>query len=173
VERREPLRDSVIPVTDWNPLDPDFENVFYDLSAWTSDQQAELTASLAQADVPHGWVESELVVPAEFEDVMDTLFNRLEKELGIGTLAVQGGVDEDDDVTEYELDDYSVAERRDISEMLIERRITHRWQETTLVVPTAAEALVDDLLDEFDSGEVTFEEVDADSNTATDSDSDE
>ena len=79
-------------MTDWNPLDPDFENVFYDLSVWTSDQQAELTASLAQADVPHAWVESELVVPAEYEDILDTLFDRLEKELGIGTLAVEGGV---------------------------------------------------------------------------------
>jgi hypothetical protein len=148
-------------VTDWNPLDPDFENVFYDLSAWTSDQQAELTASLAQADVPHAWVESELVVPAEFEDILDTLFDRLEKELGIGTLAVEGGVDDDDDVTEYELDDYSVAERRDLSELLITRRITHRWQETTLIVPTPAEALVDDLLDEFDGGDVTFEDVEA------------
>jgi hypothetical protein len=148
-------------VTDWNPLDPDFENVFYDLSVWTSDQQAELTASLAQADVPHAWVESELVVPAEFEDILDTLFDRLEKELGIGTLAVEGGVDDDDDVTEYELDDYSVAERRDLSELLITRRITHRWQETTLIVPTPAEALVDDLLDEFDGGDVTFEDVEA------------
>lgn len=152
--------DSVSGVTDWNPLDPDFENVFYDLSSWTSDQQAELTASLAQADVPHGWVEMELVVPAEFEDIMDQLFDRLEQELGIGSTAVRGGVGEDDDVTEYELDDYSVVERRDISEMLIDRRITHRWQETTLIVPTAAETMVDDLLDEFDSGDVTFEEVD-------------
>lgn len=152
--------DSVSVVTDWNPLDPDFENVFYDLSTWTSDQQAELTASLAQADVPHAWVEMELVVPAEFESIMDQLFDRLEKELGIGSTAVRGGVGEDDDVTEYELDDYSVAERRDISEMLIDRRITHRWQETTLIVPTEAETMVDDLLDEFDSGDVTFEEVD-------------
>lgn len=153
-------------MTDWNPLDPDFENVFYDLSAWTSDQQAELTASLAQADVPHGWVETELVVPAEFEDIMDTLFDRLEKELGIGKLAVEGGVDEDDDVTEYELDDYSVAERREISENLIARRITHRWLDTTLIVPTPAEPMVDDLLDEFDGGDVTFEDVDrADADT--------
>ena len=52
-------------MTDWNPLDPDFENVYYDLSSWTSDQQAELTARLANADIPHAWVESELVVSAE------------------------------------------------------------------------------------------------------------
>lgn len=160
-------------MTDWNPLDPDFENVFYDLSAWTSDQQAELTASLAQADVPHGWVESELVVPAEYEDIMDTLFDRLEKELGIGTLAVAGGVDDDDDVTEYELDDYSIAERRDISEALIARRITHRWQDTTLIVPTAAEQMVDDLLDEFDGGDVTFEDLDPDDADSADADTDE
>ncbi|MCE2765205.1 MAG: hypothetical protein LW627_11920, partial [Ilumatobacteraceae bacterium] len=64
-------------MTDWNPLDPDLENVYYDLSSWTSDQQAELTARLANADIAHAWVESELVVSAEFEDLMDTLFDKL------------------------------------------------------------------------------------------------
>ena len=24
-------------MTDWNPLDPDYENVFYDLSSWSID----------------------------------------------------------------------------------------------------------------------------------------
>ena len=148
-------------MTDWNPLDPDFENVFYDLSAWSTDHQAEMTATLAQADIPHAWVESELVVPADFEDRVDVLFDRLEKELGIGTLAVTGGVDDEDDVTEYELDEYTVAERRDLNEMLIAAKVTHRWQETTLIVPTAAEDIVDGLLDELE-GDVAFDDVDVD-----------
>ena len=82
--------DSVPAVTDWNPLDPDAANVFYDLSSWTSDQQAELTALLANADIAHAWVESELVVAEEHEDVVDRLFDRLEKEFGIGATAVAG-----------------------------------------------------------------------------------
>lgn len=149
---------SVTAVTDWNPLDPDFENTFYDLSSWTSDQQAELTAMLAQADIPHAWVEMELVVPAELEDKMDVLFDRIEKELGIGGTAVGGGVDDDDDITEYELDEYTIAERRELTELLVLNRITHRWREDTLIVPTAAEDIVDGLLDDFDGGDVVFDE---------------
>ena len=87
-------------MTDWNPLDPDLENVYYDLSSWSTDHQGEMSAALAQADVPHAWVESELVVPAEYEDRVDVLFDRLEKELGIGALAVTGGVDDEDDVND-------------------------------------------------------------------------
>jgi hypothetical protein len=89
------------------------------------------------------------------------LFDRLEKELGIGALAVTGGVDDEDDVTEYELDEYTVAERRDLNEMLIAAKVTHRWQETTLIVPTAAEEIVDGLLDELE-GDVAFDDVDVD-----------
>lgn len=151
---------SVTAVTDWNPLDPDYENTFYDLSSWTTDQQAELTASLAQANIPHAWVELELVVPAEMEDTMDKLFDRLEKELGIGIAAVSGGVDDDDDITEYELDDYTIVERRELTELLVLNRITHRWKEHTLIVPTAAEEIVDGLLDDFDNGDVVIEDDD-------------
>lgn len=145
-------------MTDWNPLDPDFENVYYDLSSWTSDQQAELTARLANADIPHAWVESELVVAADYEDLMDTLFDKLEQELGIGSTAVAGGVDEGDDVTEYELDEFNISERRELTEMLIAARVTHRWMEATLIVPTAAEEIVDGLLDEIDAGDIEFDD---------------
>jgi hypothetical protein len=146
-------------VTDWNPLDPDAANVFYDLSSWSSDQQAELTALLANADIAHAWVESELVVSEEFEDVVDRIFERLEKELGIGSTAVVGGVGDGDEVTEYELDDYSMAERREITERLVAARITHRWVEDTLVVPTAAEDMVEDILDEYDDVELDDDSV--------------
>jgi hypothetical protein len=146
-------------VTDWNPLDPDDANVFYDLSSWSSDQQAELTALLANADIAHAWVESELVVSEEFEDVVDRIFERLEKELGIGSTAVTGGVGDGDEVTEYELDEYSIAERREITERLVAARITHRWVEDTLVVPTAAEDMVEDILDEYDDVELDDDSV--------------
>jgi hypothetical protein len=69
-------------------------------------------------------------------------------------------VAEEDDVTEYELDEYTVAERRDLTEMLITARITHRWLDSTLIVPTPAEALVDGLLDELEGDEVIFDDID-------------
>lgn len=147
-------------MTDWNPLDPDAPNVYYDLSSWTTDQQAELTALLANADIAHAWVESELVVSEEYEDVVDQLFDRLERELGIGSTAVAGGVDEDDETIEFELDEYSIGERREITESLVAARVTHRWVETTLVVPAAAEEIVDEILDEFDdSGDGFADEI--------------
>jgi predicted Zn-dependent protease with MMP-like domain len=150
------LTGSVLGVTDWNPLDPDAPNVYYDLSSWTSDQQAELTALLANADIAHAWVESELVVSEEFEDVVDSLFDRLERELGIGTTAVAGGVDDDDETVEFELDEYSIEERREITESLVAARVTHRWIDKTLVVPVAAEEIVDDILDDFDESDEDF-----------------
>lgn len=153
-------------MTDWNPLDPDASNVFYDLSSWTSDQQAELTALLANADIAHAWVDSELVVSEEYEDIVDQLFDRLEREFGVGKTAVPGGVDEGDETTEYELDEYNVTERREITEALVGARITHRWMESTLVVPTAAEELVDRILDDYDDG------VDIDDDSDDDSDDD-
>ncbi|MFM8947039.1 MAG: hypothetical protein ACKOJC_10090 [Actinomycetota bacterium] len=147
-------------MTDWNPLDPDAPNVYYDLSSWTSDQQAELTALLANADIAHAWVENELVVSEEFEDVVDQLFERLERELGIGSTAVEGGVDDDDETIEFELDEYSIAEQREITESLVAHRVTHRWMETTLIVPAAAEEIVDEILDEFDdSGDDFADEI--------------
>lgn len=147
-------------MTDWNPLDPDAPNVYYDLSSWTSDQQAELTALLANADIAHAWVENELVVSEEFEDVVDQLFERLERELGIGSTAVSGGVDDDDETIEFELDEYSITERREITESLVAHRVTHRWMETTLIVPAAAEEIVDEILDEFDdSGDDFADEI--------------
>ena len=147
-------------MTDWNPLDPDAPNVYYDLSSWTSDQQAELTALLANADIAHAWVESELVVSEEFEDVVDQLFDRLERELGIGSPAVAGGVDDEDETIEFELDEYSIGERREITESLVAARVTHRWVETTLIVPVAAEEIVDEILDEFDdSGDGFAEDI--------------
>ena len=45
--------------------------------------------------------------------------------------------------------------------MLIVAKVTHRWQEGTLIVPTAAEEIVDGLLDELDGGPVSFEDTGA------------
>lgn len=148
-------------MTDWNPLDPDFENVFYDMSSWSSAEQGEATAMLANADIPHAWVELELVVPAEYEQKTEAILNKLEQALGIGSTEQKGGVDDGDVVTEFELDEYSVAERRDITELLIANRVTHRWMETTLIVPTSAEDVVDGILDDFD-GSVEFVDDDED-----------
>src|SRR5262245_37546445 len=47
--------DSVALVSDPNDPDSDAPRVYYDLSEWDFEQQAELTSALADADIPHGW----------------------------------------------------------------------------------------------------------------------
>ena len=42
--------------------------VYYDLGDWSFDQQAELAAALADAEIPHAWDDNELMVPEEFEE---------------------------------------------------------------------------------------------------------
>ena len=51
--------------------DPDATRVYYDLSKWTFDQQAELAAAMADAEIPHSWDDTELMVPEESEQVAD------------------------------------------------------------------------------------------------------
>ena len=152
---------------DWSPTDPDAVNVYYDLSAWTFDQRAELAAALAEAELPHGWEGDELVVPEQLELEVDALFEVLEAQLGIDPTQVPVVAPPDltdgEPVTEYELDGWSVADRQMLSESLIAGRLPHRWEDTTLVVPTAAEEAVDELLDEIEEGEVvTLAASDAD-----------
>ena len=68
---------------DWNPNDPDANNVMYDLARWSFDQQAELAAELAEADIPHTWDGSELVVPESHEAAADSTITRVEARLGM------------------------------------------------------------------------------------------
>lgn len=146
---------------DWSPFDPDADNVYYDMSAWSPDQEAELIEALVEAGVPHGWNERELVVPDDFEEQVDELFAEVEARLGIGDegyppLTTGGELPEDEPVTEYELEGWPVTDRTLLTESLVHVRIPHRWDGDTLLVPTAAEAVVDELLDDIEGGEVTI-----------------
>jgi len=40
-------------MTEWNLSDPDEPRVYYDLSEWDFEQQAELASSLAEVDITH------------------------------------------------------------------------------------------------------------------------
>lgn len=68
---------------EWNPNDPDATRVLYDLSSWTFDQQAELAAELAEAEIPHTWDGAELVVPESHEAVADSAITRVEARVGV------------------------------------------------------------------------------------------
>ncbi|HRE02116.1 MAG TPA: hypothetical protein PLV68_12510 [Ilumatobacteraceae bacterium] len=152
-------------MTDWN-TDDDAARVYYDLAEWDFDQQAELTSALAEADIPHEWQGTELVIPEEHEEITDAIFADVEQRLGI--LGIGTGTEQrtdveavevrelsdDEPVTDYDLADWQEAERDLVGDSLAAANIPFRWQDTTLIVPTADEAAVDEILDDVESGEV-------------------
>ena len=144
---------------DWSPFDPEADNVYYDLSAWSPDQEAELIEALVEGGVPHGWDERELVVPAAHEAEADAIVELVEERLGVvdgvaSSSAVE--LDADAPTTEYGLDNWPVSDRTMLTEALVHVRIPHRWEGTTLLVPTPAENIVEDLMDDIEHGEVTI-----------------
>jgi len=168
---------------EWNPNDPDATRVLYDLSSWTFDQQAELAAELADAEIPHTWDGTELVVPESHEAVTDSTITRVETRLGVvydgdpdadvdsdddddesatGRRAVPLGIPEDDATTEYELADWPEGDRQSITRALTRQSVPYRWEDDLLVVPTANEALVESLMDMIEQGEFTAHVDDTD-----------
>jgi len=163
-------------VTDWNPSDPDAAKVFYDLSGWDFDQQAELSSALADAEIPHTWDGNELVIPAESEEDVDALFSVLEARLNIAaaddddsdaagdesdgsddgeTNPAEWAVLEDDTpATDYDLTAWSDLDRSMVTESLDSAGIAYRFVDGVLSVPTAAEDAVDEVLDEVEAGEM-------------------
>ncbi len=135
---------------DFDPFDPDVVKVHYDMSVWTFDQRAELSEALADAEFPHFWDGDELVVPEAVETDVDALFERLEALFGPFPIILQ----DDADSTEFGLDEWTDADRKVLTEALIDAEIPHRWDATTVIVAADAEHAVDDLLDAIESGEL-------------------
>lgn len=135
---------------DWDPNDPDAVKVHYDVSTWNLEQRAELSAQLADDDIPHVWAGDELVVPEELEDRTDTLFAQLEDELGPFPIALQN----DDPAVEYGLDEWPDDDRDTLTAALVESGVAHRWEGATIFVAAAAEPAVDELLDGIEAGTV-------------------
>ena len=147
-------------MTDWNPNDPDATRVYYDLTAWSFDQQAELASAMAMAEIPHAWEGTELMVPDESEDAADVLIAEVEERLGIqhedvplGTGAAPVELAEGVPTTEFDLADWSPAEHEAVSHALADAGIAFRWDAGLLLVGTDDEEVVDTLLDEIESGE--------------------
>jgi hypothetical protein len=167
-------------MTDWNPNDPDATRVYYDLSKWTFDQQAELAAAMADAEIPHSWDDTELMVPEESEQVADLVIAEVEIRLGIvdessddddedGTVDVGAGpqpraLTEGEPTTEYDLDEWPEADRHSLSHALTGAGIAFTWDGNVLLVGTTDESIVEELLDDIEKGEY----IDVDAPTSAD-----
>ena len=130
--------------------DEDSVNVFYDLTVWDADQRSALVESLAAASIQHAWRGDELVVPEDAEDATDDIFERLEREIGPFPVPLN----DDEDATEFQLEEWSVSERGVLNEQLIAGEIPHRWEGDSLFVIRDAGDDVDELLDAIESGDL-------------------
>ena len=155
---------------EWNPDDPDATRVLYDLSRWSFDQQAELAAEMAEAEIPHTWDGAELVVPESHEAVADSTITRVENRLGIvyddeaeaphDNPAAQP-IDIADGVatTEYDLADWPEGDRQSLTRALTRQEIPYRWEDDLLLVSTEHEALAESLMDLIETGEFAADDV--------------
>ena len=142
-------------MSEWNPKDPEALTTRYDLSDWSVDDRADVAAALADAEIAHSWDGSELLVAQDTEQVVDAILDEIEDELD----NLEDGDDDDsseDNITEYELDEWSEGERKQLCDMLDNLDIGYRWDGTMLLVPIGVEAVVDSCLDSIDSRGVTF-----------------
>ena len=149
----EQRRDEIAAVgepMDFDPNDPTVVKVHYDLGAWTWEQRAELSESLAGADLPHVWEGEELTIPELVEGQVDAVFERLEKELGPFPIVLA----DDSESTEFGLDEWTDADRAVLTESWIESEVPFRWNGSTVIVARDAEDAVDDLLDAIEAGEL-------------------
>ena len=141
-------------MSEWNHKDPEALTTRYDLADWSVDDRADVAAALADAEVAHSWDGSELLVAQDTEQVVDAILDEIEDELD----NLDDGDDDsgEDNITEYELDEWSEGERKQLCDMLDNLDIGYRWDGTMLLVPIGVEAVVDSCLDSIDSRGVTF-----------------
>ena len=69
-------------------------------------------------------------------------------------------------ITEWELDEWSSEVRRELTAMLVEAGIVHRWDDTILLAESAREADVEEILDEIENLEDENAEQDDDDDQA-------
>jgi hypothetical protein len=141
-------------VSEWNPKDEQALSTRYDLTDWSVDERADVVGALAQADVPHQWDGDELVVPQEQEETVEDILDELEEQMD----ANDDDETADDNITEYELEEWTEGERKQLCDMLDNLDIGYRWDGTVLLVPIGVEAVVDSCLDSIDSRGVEFTE---------------
>ena len=141
-------------MSEWNPKDADAASTRYDLTDWSVDERADVVAALAQAKVAHAWDGDELLVPQDQEEVVEDILDELEEQMDANDAEDAA----DDNITEYELDEWTEGERKQLCEMLDNLDIGYRWDGTVLLVPIGVEAVVDSCLDSIDSRGVEFTE---------------
>jgi hypothetical protein len=163
-EDREPARPAA-PADDQDPLDlPDEEQLIYDLAAWSLGLRAAAVEALAEAGIPHAWSATDLVMHVRHEALADAVLEAVERQgradgevidaapAGDEDRAERPAVTRSDGEVEYDLSEWSDADRATIDDELSVVEVPFRWEEPALlVVPAERELEVDALLDRLEA----------------------
>ena len=76
-------------------------------------------------------------------------------------------------ITEWELDEWTPDARAELTTALIESGIAHKWEQTVLLVASAVEGEVEEILDEIENNNEISDGDDDDSDDSDDSDDDD
>lgn len=64
------------------------------------------------------------------------------------------------EITEWDLDEWSNETRAELTAMLVEAEVAHRWEKTVLLAESAREADVEEILDEIENMDSEIDEQD-------------
>jgi hypothetical protein len=157
------------PDDDLHPLElPEEDQLIYDLSGWSLGLRSAAVEALAVAGIPHAWSGTDLVMHVRHETMADAVLEAVERQ---GRAEGEEIVDPDrpaaedggrpsvvrsGEEIEYDLTDWSPAERAAIDDDLQRMEIAYRWEGDLLVVPGDREQEIDGLLDRL---EVSIDEA--------------
>lgn len=135
----------VLPADLPDPMQlPEDQQVVYELGAWPLELQAAAAEAMAESAIPHGWDGLDMVVHLDHEAAVDTIMERVEQEHGAAA------ADDSSELT-YELDEWPADDRDKVVAKLSEGGVPYRWEsDTTLVVASRDEPLVEEILDEVE-----------------------
>ena len=107
-----------VEVSEQPTLDPDADQVVYEIRGWDEAQRADLEAVLIADDIAHGWDENrDLVVLEADTDRVEPILDRVDME---DELTVEEVVDSDDDDSgDEEADDDGLAAQDAMSELFL------------------------------------------------------
>ncbi len=152
------------PDDDLHPLElPEEDQLIYDLSGWSLGLRSAAVEALADAGVAHAWSGTDLVMHVRHETMADAVLEAVERQgradgeqIGDPDVPVdeegeRPAVVRSDGEVEYDLADWSPADRATIDEDLQTMDIVYRWEGELLVVPAEREQEIDGLLDRLEA----------------------
>ena len=109
-----------VEVTNQPTLDPDRDQVVYELTDWPDEKRTALSESLAEAVIPFGFDENdELVVHEDDEDLVEAMLDQVDFNFSINADQVASGAAEESTADEDEDEEDGLAAQDTMSELFL------------------------------------------------------